>query len=93
MFVLQEKRSKKYFVNPTFHSWDFTDQMDKGTVFATLEKANIMKNAVNKACTMTYWDWNDIVPEAIVVPFASHASFLETNECNDPTDTVHLSQI
>jgi hypothetical protein len=67
-YVIKDKNSPNYFVNPTLWSWDFTKDKSKATVFDSLEIANNVVDNVNFAIYTTFWDWDDIVPEAEVQP-------------------------
>lgn len=60
-FVLTEPTGK-YFLNPSYERWDFTDDVEKATTFESFEKANEMKEIIERAVAVTYWDWSDIVP-------------------------------
>ena len=60
-FVLTEPTGK-YFVNPSYERWDFTDNIEEATKFERFEEANEMKEIIDRAVFATYWDWSDIEP-------------------------------
>lgn len=60
-FVLVEPTGK-YFVNPSYSSWDFTDNVNNATKFSTHDEAVEVKETIERAIGVTYWDWSDIIP-------------------------------
>lgn len=66
-YVLVDSKSKKFFVEPSYSSWGFTDDENKVTVFSSHKQASFVADAVNNGVAATYWDWSDIPPNAVVV--------------------------
>ncbi|MMZ43606.1 hypothetical protein D1872_51680 [compost metagenome] len=66
MFVLKDLNNKKYYKNPSFRSWELVDSSDQATTFETMKEAMEMKDTVNHAISLTFWDYDDIVPSATV---------------------------
>lgn len=65
-FVLRDNNSGYYFVNPSFSSWDLTQDVSQATSWETEKEAREVGDEVNRAIGVTYWDYADIVPHAVV---------------------------
>lgn len=51
-----------YFVNPSFFSWDFTQDPEKATKFDSLERAEYAKDAVERGIASCSWSYDDELP-------------------------------
>lgn len=67
-YVLKNKPGISYFVNPSYDSWQFTQDINKATSFDSLEEAERVARAVNAGSDHTFWEWDETPPEAIVIP-------------------------
>lgn len=67
-YILQEKTCKEYFVDPSYQSWSFTDNIEEATTFDDIQEAFNKAHAVNVASLHTFWEHDEITPKAIVIP-------------------------
>jgi len=61
--VLKEPKSGKYYVDPSFWSWSFTEDREMATKFKTKLEAEEMLKAIKLAISTTFWDYGDIIPD------------------------------
>lgn len=67
MFAISETNSKNFFIiRESGSGWTFTKDASKATKYQTIEEAIAVKKSLNYMVSVTYWDWDDIVPNAEV---------------------------
>lgn len=66
MYILKEKNSGKYYVNPSCWGYRLSNNILDATVFDTYEVAKEVKEDVDLATVIAYRAWSGAVPEAEV---------------------------